>query len=279
MVDLKIRKLLFFILCPLSLHSWVMGQSEDIVTLTSDSDTGNLVFDLKSPISLSLNSDYGGGTIGFVLRNVYSEVKGPAVELFTGTLNEEGVVNTLRVYIPSQNFVSSTSYGTWGTRSNTGGIINPRDFFGSVTITGADDLRAGDQIVLLPGKVTVAQNAATLLPETLNNSTQIQFFNLLDSSALSVMAGLGASSVPLPETKMSAPVVTSTGVELSWTGPGLLMAAPDLGGNIPWFFSQNPNEASRPPIFILFRDLQKDDRRRCFFRMAMPWNAPFLEGP
>lgn len=243
--------------------------------MSSDPDTGNLVFDLKAPISLSLSSDYqGGGTIGFVLRNVYSEAKGPAVEVFTGTVSQG---NTLRVYIPSQNFVGSIGYGTFGTRANTGGIINSRDFFGSIAIGGADDLSAGDQIVLLPGRVTIAHNAATLLPETLNNSTQIQFFRPLGSSALSVMGGVGASSVPLPETKISTPIVTSTGVELSWTGPGLLMASSDLGSNSPWSFTRNPDEAFKPPMFILFRDLPNDGLERYFFRMAMPWNGHLLE--
>lgn len=273
------RRSFLSILSSLFLSNWAMAQGQDIVALSSDSETGNLVFSLKAPISLSLISDYPrGATIGFVLRNVYSEAKGPAVEVFTGPLIAEGVINTLRVYIPSQNFVSSTSYGTWGTRANTGGIINSRDFFGSISISGADDLNAGDQIVLLPGQLTMAHNAATLLPETLNNSTQIQLFNPLNSSALSVMGGVGASSVPLPETKISAPVVTSSGVRLSWTGPGLLTAAPNPGGNVPWFYSQNPDGASKPPIFIFFRDLQKDNRERCFFRMAMPWNTYFSDG-
>jgi hypothetical protein len=248
-----------------------MGQGANIITLSSDSNTGNLVFDLKAPISLSLNSNSQSvGSIGFVLRDVYSEVKGPAVEVFTGAVS---MGNTLRVYIPSQNFVGSTAYGTWGTRSNTGGIVNSRDFFGSISLAGADGLSAGDQIFLLPGRVTLSHNAATLLPDTLNNSTQIQLFNQLDSSALSVMGELGASSQPLPETKMSAPVVTSTGVELRWTGPGLLMASPDLASNLVWDYTQNPDEFIKPPFFILFRDLQGGSRDRYFFRMAIPWSV------
>lgn len=248
-----------------------MGQGEDIVTMSSDPDTGNLVFNLKAPVSLSLSSDkQGGGTIGFVLREIYSEADGPAVGIFAGTNISE---SSLRVYIPSQNFVGSVSYGTWGTRSNTGGIINSRDFFGTVSLDEADDLNAGDQIVLLPGRVTIAHNAASLLPETLNNSTQVQFFNPLDSSALSVASGIGASSVTLPETKISTPTLTATGVNLSWTGPGLLTASPDLGDNPLWVYTQNANDAIKPPVFIFFSDLQGDSRNRYFFRMAMPWNA------
>jgi hypothetical protein len=270
----QILKHLLSIICPFLLSGWVMGQGVNIVTMSSDPDTGNLVFDLKAPISLSLSSGKPGhSAIGFVLREVYSEAKGPAVEVFTGV---DASKSSLRVYIPSQGLVGSVSYGTWGTRANTGGTINSRDFFGSVSLDGADDLSAGDQIVLLPGKVTLSHSATTLLPETLNNSTQIQFFEPLDSSALSVAAGLGASSTPLPETKMGAPVLTPTGVELSWTGPGLLTASPDLGANPLWDFTQNPNDSIKPPAFIFFRDLPGDSRDRYFFQMAMPWNMSGL---
>lgn len=270
-----LRRFLVFLMGPCLFFSKVMAQGEDIATLTTDLESGKLVFSLKAPIALSLSSDYQGGSIGFVLQNVYSDVKGPAVEVFTGAASGVDVNNTLRVYIPSQNFVGSTSYGTWGTRSNAGGIINSRDFFGSIALDGSSDLNAGDQIIILPGQVMIGTSAATLLPESLSNSTRFQFFNPLTSSALSVSAGIGASSVPLPKTSVNAPVVTQGGVEVSWTGPGLLEASPDLGDTVPWFFSQNPNNASKPPLFIPFRDLQKDGQTQCFFRMAMPWETYF----
>lgn len=257
-----------FLLCCIPAAMLSTLKAQQVAQMTADPNSGRLVFSLNAPIALSVSTDYtNGGTIGFVLRNVYSEAKGSAVGVFTNVFNGSGVENTLRAYIPRLNVTTTTSYGTWGTRPNSSGDITARDFFGSITLNGFD-LVAGDQVILLPGQVTLQANAANLLPETLNDATDFQFIHPGTSASLSTAAGIGAITVTLPPTTVNVSV-TPTTVVVNWTGPGILQQSGDLGLTMPWeTIISNANELQPPRTF--FRSIIS--RQSNFYRMATPWN-------
>ncbi len=200
----------------------LMADPIPVAVISQRPADGKIVFTLNEPVSLSLDTGVGSNfTLGFVLRDVYSPAHGPAVDGFVSASSSE---SELRTYLPSLNRTSTGGFGTWGSRSNTGGDIDATDFFGAVTLGNPDPLPAGAQVVLLPGQVVLGVSDPAFLPDDLNDATEIAFFNPLVGQVVSAEVGIGAAVVAREQPRLQIEV-GETEVVVDWQGPGLLQRA------------------------------------------------------